>query len=45
MQAEIETPAPVINAKKIRQQARNAVGDAAWFCLSSDSQKDLYGGV
>ena len=43
MQAEIETPAPVINAKKIRQQARNAVGDAAWFCLSSDSQKDLYG--
>lgn len=42
IQAEIDAPAPTINTKKVRQQARKAVGDAAWFCLSSESQKDLY---
>jgi single-stranded-DNA-specific exonuclease RecJ len=42
MQAEIETPAPAINTKQIRQRARKAMGDSAWFCLSAASQKDLY---
>lgn len=42
MQAEISTPTAKINPKQIRQQARKAVGDSAWFCLSPDSQKDFY---
>ncbi len=42
MQAEIAAPAPQAHTQKIRQQARKAVGDSAWFCLSPDSQKDFY---
>jgi single-stranded-DNA-specific exonuclease len=42
MQAAIPTAAPKINTKQVRQQARQAVGDQTWFCLSPDSQKDLY---
>jgi single-stranded-DNA-specific exonuclease len=42
MQAEIETPAPKINPQQLRQKVRQAVGDQAWFCLSTASQKDLY---
>ena len=42
IQAEITTPGPKVNPKRLRQQARKAVGDSAWFCLSPDSQKDLY---
>lgn len=41
MQAEIVTPTPPINPKQLRQQARQAVGDPAWFCLSPASQKDF----
>ncbi|NEQ42163.1 MAG: single-stranded-DNA-specific exonuclease RecJ [Leptolyngbya sp. SIOISBB] len=48
-EAHIETfkqtmhrPTPTLDPKAIKQEVREAVGDKIWYCLQTQSQKDLY---
>ncbi|MBE7382177.1 MAG: single-stranded-DNA-specific exonuclease RecJ [Leptolyngbya sp. SIO1E4] len=42
LQEQMSQPAPTLDPKAIKQQVRAAVGDTVWFCLQTQSQKDLY---
>ncbi|NER82527.1 MAG: single-stranded-DNA-specific exonuclease RecJ [Leptolyngbya sp. SIO1D8] len=42
LQQQMSQPAPTLDPKAIKQQVRSAVGDTVWFCLQTQSQKDLY---
>lgn len=42
LQEQMSQPAPAIDPQAIKQEVRAAVGDTVWFCLQSQSQKDLY---
>ena len=42
LQEQMSQPPPALDPQAIKQEVRAAVGDTVWFCLQSQSQKDLY---
>ena len=42
LQQEMTRPVVTLDPKAIKRTVRSEVGDKIWFCLQTDSQKDLY---
>ncbi|MBD2260052.1 single-stranded-DNA-specific exonuclease RecJ [Pseudanabaena sp. FACHB-2040] len=42
LQSQMESETPRLNPQDLKRQVRQAVGDKAWYCLTQQSQKDLY---
>ncbi|HEY9879538.1 MAG TPA: single-stranded-DNA-specific exonuclease RecJ [Leptolyngbyaceae cyanobacterium] len=42
LQSQMGPTTPRINPQEIKRQVRQVVGDKIWYCLTQQSQKDLY---
>ncbi|MGF1457537.1 MAG: single-stranded-DNA-specific exonuclease RecJ [Leptolyngbyaceae cyanobacterium] len=42
LKQDMSRPTPTLNPKAIKREVRADVGDAIWYCLQTQSQKDLY---
>ena len=42
LKQEMSHPPPTLDPKTIKREVRSAVGDKIWYCLQTQSQKDLY---